>query len=177
MRDKGLAHVGIGSATGEDKCNEAMRIAISSPLLETTIDGATHVLVNISGDVSLIEAHEAVEYIREKADPNANIIFGTAYRESAEDEVTITVIATGVKDAQQQQKKTKYVTGSQRTNTAAQQKSAVNSGLFSDMLKKQPAKEKEPEEEEIKMPDFGFSANDGDEQTIKIPDFLKKSPK
>ncbi len=178
MRDKGLAHVGIGSATGEDKCNEAMRIAISSPLLETTIDGATHVLVNISGDVSLIEAHEAVEFIREKADPNANIIFGTAYRESAEDEVTITVIATGVKDAQQQQKKTKFVNGSQRANNPSQPKSTVNSGLFSDMLKKQPARtEKEPEEEEIKMPDFGFSTNDGDEQTIKIPDFLKKSPR
>ncbi len=177
MRDKGLAHVGIGSATGEDKCNEAMRIAISSPLLETTIDGATHVLVNISGDVSLIEAHEAVEFIREKADPNANIIFGTAYRESAEDEVTITVIATGVKDAQQQQKKTKFVNGSQRSNLS-QQKSAVSSGLFSDMLKKQPVRQdKEPEEEEIKMPDFGFSTNDGDEQTIKIPDFLKKSTK
>ena len=180
MRDKGLAHVGIGSATGEDKCNEAMRIAISSPLLETTIDGATHVLVNISGDVSLIEAHEAVEYIREKADPNANIIFGTAYRESAEDEVTITVIATGVKDAaQQEKKKTRFVSGSQRQNAPQQgQKSNVSISPFADMLKtgtQAPKPEKEPEDEEIKMPDFGFSSSEKGEQTIKIPDFLKKS--
>jgi len=98
MRDKGLAHIGIGRATGEDKCAEAMRIAISSPLLETTIDGASHVLINISGDVSLMEANEAVEYVRQQVDPEANIIFGTAYRESADDEVQITVIATGVQD-------------------------------------------------------------------------------
>ncbi|MBR3036093.1 MAG: cell division protein FtsZ [Lachnospiraceae bacterium] len=181
MRDKGLAHVGIGSASGEDKCNEAMRIAISSPLLETTIDGASHVLVNISGDVSLIEAHEAVEYIREKADPNANIIFGTAYRESAEDEVTITVIATGVKDATQQpQKKTRFVSGSQRQQSSANQqpKSTVSTSLFSDMLKTgntASKQETEPEEEEIKMPDFGFTSSENGEQTIKIPDFLKKS--
>ena len=184
MRDKGLAHVGIGSASGEDKCNEAMRIAISSPLLETTIDGASHVLVNISGDVSLIEAHEAVEYIREKADPNANIIFGTAYRESAEDEVTITVIATGVKDAAQQQQKKSRIIGGQRVaapvkNTQnAQQKPAVNTSLFSDMLKsgtQNTKADKEPEEEDVKMPDFGFTSSGSDEQMIKIPDFLKKS--
>ena len=98
MRDKGLAHIGIGTACGDDKCQEAMRIAISSPLLETTINGASHVLINISGDVSLLEANEAVGAIRDMVQPDANIIFGTAFRETADDTVTITVIATGVSE-------------------------------------------------------------------------------
>lgn len=98
MRDKGIAHIGIGSASGENKCSEAMQNAISSPLLETSIEGATHVLIQISGDVSLVEANEAVDFVRQQADPNANIIFGTAYHENSDDVVTITVIATGVKD-------------------------------------------------------------------------------
>ena len=101
MHDKGLAHIGIGTASGDDKCNEAMKMAIASPLLETTIEGASHVLINISGDVSLIEANEAVGYVQEMADPEANIIFGTAYRETSGDTVTVTVIATGVRDNDQ----------------------------------------------------------------------------
>ena len=58
MKDKGIAHIGIGNATGDDKAIDAMKIAVSSPLLETTIEGATNVLINIAGDVSLPEVHE-----------------------------------------------------------------------------------------------------------------------
>ena len=74
MKDKGLAHIGIGTAKGDDKATEAMRIAISSPLLETTIEGASHVLINISGDVSLPEVNDAASYVRELAGDSANII-------------------------------------------------------------------------------------------------------
>ena len=89
MVDKGVAHIGIGTATGDDKAIEAVKQAVTSPLLETTIEGASHVIINISGDISLIEANEAASYVQELAGDNANIIFGQA---------TITVIATGLED-------------------------------------------------------------------------------
>ena len=79
MTDKGIAHIGIGHAKGDDKAVEAVKQAVASPLLETTIEGATHVIINISGDISLIEANEAA-----------------MYDENAQDEATITVIATGL---------------------------------------------------------------------------------
>ena len=96
MTDKGIAHIGIGHAKGDDKAVEAVKQAVASPLLETTIEGATHVIINISGDISLIEANEAAGYVQELAGDDANIIFGAMYDENAEDEVTITVIATGL---------------------------------------------------------------------------------
>ncbi|MCR4842837.1 MAG: cell division protein FtsZ, partial [Eubacterium sp.] len=96
MKDKGLAHIGIGSAKGDDKAIEAVRAAVESPLLETTINGATHVIVNISGDITLFDANDAVSYIEELASDNANIIFGAKVDESIPEEATITVIATGL---------------------------------------------------------------------------------
>ena len=96
MTDKGIAHIGIGKAKGDEKALEAVKQAVSSPLLETTIEGASHVIINISGVISLIEANEAAGYVQELAGDDANIIFGAMYDENAEDEVTITVIATGL---------------------------------------------------------------------------------
>ena len=95
MIDKGIAHIGIGKAKGDDKAIEAVKQAVSSPLLETTIEGASHVIINISGDISLIEADEAASYVQELSGDEANIIFGAMYDENAQDEATITVIATG----------------------------------------------------------------------------------
>lgn len=100
MTDKGIAHIGIGHAKGDEKALEAVKQAVASPLLETTIEGASHVIINISGDISLIEANEAASYVQELAGDDANIIFGAMYDENAQDEATITVIATGL-DAQQ----------------------------------------------------------------------------
>ncbi len=96
MKDKGVAHIGIGKAAGDDKAVEAVKQAVASPLLETTIEGASDIIINISGDVSLIEANEAASYVEELAGENANIIFGAIYDEKAQDECTITVIATGI---------------------------------------------------------------------------------
>ena len=98
MKDKGVAHVGIGRAKGDDKAIEAVKTAISSPLLESTIEGATDVIINISGDISLIEANDAASYVEELVGENANIILGAMYNEDAQDEVSITVIATGIKE-------------------------------------------------------------------------------
>ena len=98
MVDKGVAHIGIGSATGDEKAIEAVKQAVTSPLLETTIEGASHVIINISGDISLIEANEAASYVQELAGDNANIIFGAMYDDTCTDKATITVIATGLED-------------------------------------------------------------------------------
>ena len=98
MKDKGIAHIGIGVGQGDDKCIQAVQQAITSPLLETTIEGASHVIINVSGDISLIEAHEAASFVEELAGENANIIFGAMYDDTMPDYVTITVIATGLED-------------------------------------------------------------------------------
>lgn len=96
MTDKGIAHIGIGEARGDDKAMEAVQQAVSSPLLETTIKGATHVIINISGDISLMDANDAASYVQELTGEDANIIFGAMYDDSRADEATITVIATGL---------------------------------------------------------------------------------
>lgn len=97
MSDAGSALMGIGTSGGENRCAEAAKIAISSPLLEESIDGATGILLNITGsrDLGLSEVNEAAEIIQNAADPNANIIFGTVIDESLGDEVRVTVIGTG----------------------------------------------------------------------------------
>jgi len=96
MEDKGVAHMGIGRASGENRAIEAAKMAINSPLLETSIDGARAVLLNVTAaNVGLFEAHEAAELIREAIDGDANVIFGTGVDESLGDDIKITVIATG----------------------------------------------------------------------------------
>ena len=97
MKDAGHAHMGIGHASGKDKAEAAANDAISSPLLETTIEGAKYILINFSGDenLGLFETDEAAELIREAIDPEAEIIFGTSINEDLVDEVVVTVIATG----------------------------------------------------------------------------------
>ena len=98
MLNKGIAHIGIGSGTGDDKAEEAVKSAVTSPLLETNIRGASHVIINISGDISLIEANDAASYVQDLAGDGANIIFGARYEQEPADTCTITVIATGIND-------------------------------------------------------------------------------
>lgn len=97
MKNKGLAHMGIGHGKGDNKTIEAVRQAVSSPLLETTIEGATGILINVKGgnDLPLDEVYEAVELVKEVVDDDGNIIFGAAIDEAMNDEVEITIIATG----------------------------------------------------------------------------------
>jgi len=96
MKDKGMAHIGI--AKGDEKAIEAVKLAVASPLLETTINGASHVIINISGDISLMDANDAASYVQDLAGEDANIIFGAKYDETMTDEATITVIATGLEN-------------------------------------------------------------------------------
>ena len=120
MIDKGIAHIGIGKAKGDDKAVEAVKQAVSSPLLETTIEGASHVIINISGDISLIEANEAASYVQELAGDDANIIFGAMYDENAQDEASITVIATGLDEHNATSSVSKAMTGFSSNNFKTQ---------------------------------------------------------
>lgn len=108
MKNKGLAHMGIGRAKGENKTIDAVRQAVQSPLLETTIEGATGILINVKGglDLPIDEVYEAAELVREVVDPDCNIIFGAGVDEALSEEVEITVIATGFTGSRQQAPKT-----------------------------------------------------------------------
>lgn len=98
MKDKGIAHIGIGEGKGDDKALEAVKMAVESPLLETTISGASHVIINVSGDITLTDASDAASYVQEMAGEDVNIIFGAMYDASRSDSCMITVIATGLED-------------------------------------------------------------------------------
>ena len=97
MKDAGRAHMGVGRAAGKDKAEAAAKMAISSPLLETSINGARGVLINVTGsmDIGLEEVETAANLVQEAAHPEANIIFGAAFDDTLEDELRVTVIATG----------------------------------------------------------------------------------
>ena len=100
MKNKGLAHMGLGRGKGENRTIEAVRQAVSSPLLETTIEGATGIILNIKGspNLTLDEVYESADLVKEVVDPSCNIIFGSGIDSKMEDEVEITVIATGFND-------------------------------------------------------------------------------
>jgi cell division protein FtsZ len=105
MQETGTALMGIGSSSGENRAAVAARAAISSPLLETSIEGARGVLLNITGGpgLGLFEVNEAAEIIAQAADPEANIIFGAVIDENMKEEVRVTVIATGFDQKHKQQ--------------------------------------------------------------------------
>lgn len=114
MKDKGIAHIGIGAGKGEDKASEAVKMAVESPLLETTISGATHVIINVSGDISLADASDAADYVRDLTGDDVNIIFGAMYDANMSDTCKVTIIATGIEEKTNQLKglgfKSAYIT-------------------------------------------------------------------
>ena len=104
MKDAGRAHMGVGRAAGKNKAEEAARMAVSSPLLETSINGARGVLINVTGsmDIGLEEVETAATLVQEAAHPDVNLIFGASFDEELEDEIRVTVIATGFDEEPQQ---------------------------------------------------------------------------
>lgn len=183
MLDKGIAHIGIGVGKGDDKCIEAVKQAINSPLLETTIEGASHVIINISGDINLIEANEAASFVQELTGEGANIIFGAMYDDVQADTVTITIIATGLESNAINEK-----------GTLRSMKSTVGtapgflSGGFASSLNKQSAvsasnktPEQKPESIQYSMGlnsrSVLTSSNEDEHGGIKIPEFLQKNRK
>ncbi len=192
MKNKGVAHIGIGVGHGDDKCVEAVKQAITSPLLETTIAGASHVIINISGDISLIEANEAATFVQELAGESANIIFGAMYDESAPDQCTITVIATGLEEASQKEpvKAPSFI--NQGTNRQTTQQTSVfgtglnsgtsstsNASAFSRPVSNNPTSATHSQTAAAR-PVQTYSrpvSQDTDHDGIKIPEFLKKNRK
>ncbi len=110
MINQGMAHMGIGVASGENRAEDAAKQAIQSPLLETSIEGARGIIINITGgsDMGLHEANTAAELVQRSADPEANIIFGTVIDDSMGDEIQITVIATGFEKEEDRRASSQY---------------------------------------------------------------------
>lgn len=197
MKNKGVAHIGIGLGQGDDKCVEAVKQAITSPLLETTIQGASHVIINISGDISLIEANEAATYVQELAGESANIIFGAMYDESVPDQCTITVIATGLEEANQKEPVKTPSFLNQNASHGTQATSKFGTGLnlnhttsSSTTTSNQTSNTTHSYGQSTTTPSQGHAVNtkpvqsyqrpvtgEADHEGIKIPEFLKKNRK
>ena len=139
MKNAGMAHMGVGRAAGKGKAEEAARMAVSSPLMETSIDGAHGVLINITGsmEMGLEDVEAAATLVQEAANPDANIIFGASFDDSLEDEIVVTVIATGFED------KSERKAAAPRANVAArmtfEEEEDLDTSLFSDAVEKAAA--------------------------------------
>jgi len=194
MTDKGIAHIGIGMGRGDDKALEAVKQAVASPLLETTIAGASHVIINVSGDITLMDASDAAEYVQDLAGEDANIIFGAMYDDSRADEATITVIATGLHNVGGSASKLKSRLESQRNAGMPQQHAPVYEKVERPVAKPQAAprldmgmaQTRTPQSAPTPMPRRTVGGTTPKletprtptatvkEQSIKIPDFFKK---
>jgi len=139
MKNAGFAHMGVGHATGKSKAEEAAKSAVSSPLMETSIDGARGVLVNITGsmDIGLEEVETAANLVQASAHPEANIIFGAAFDDTMDDEIRVTVIATGFEDkkVQKETKKPGLFTGGTISPSAEEDASKQDDDPFGDIFK------------------------------------------
>jgi cell division protein ftsZ len=167
MKDKGLAHIGIGVGTGENRCLEAVKIAAESPLLDISIAGATDMIVNFYGDIIMQEIADAVDHLQEMIgdESDVNIIYGSKYDDTNKDQVTVTVIATGLSD-----ERTGAVDVAKRPlqpRGVAGRTSIPSSTRQSS--RPQPAAEKITAAEKV--------TNDSGNSDIKIPEFLIKGRK
>ena len=151
MLNQGMAHMGIGIASGENRAEDAAKQAIQSPLLETSIEGARGVIINITGgsDVGLLEANTAAELVQRSADPEANIIFGTVTDDSMGDEIKITVIATGFEKDTDRPSSTGY------------------EGIVSEAWKNRNRNNS--------VPSASTSSSDNSSDNLDIPTFLRKN--
>lgn len=188
MVDKGLAHIGIGSAKGDEKAIEAVKLAVASPLLETTINGASHVIINISGDISLMDANDAASYVQDLAGDSANIIFGAKYDETMTDEATITVIATGLENGRKSglgggfMNSMKYPASGAAVSQSRPAAGAATNGLHTTQSPKSASTPQQAAATAAPMPSVGIQrpvqpTSTVKEQDIKIPDFLKNTRK
>ena len=185
MRDKGIAHIGIGQGSGDNKAVDAIKAAMDSPLLETTVNGATDIIVNFSGNVGIVEAYDAITYLSEVAGEEANIIFGTVDNDVAGEDVSITIIATGLEDAE----KSSAVGGSTVKAAPKPPTFGISTPSTTSMpsmpslggakkatpvplnLGNDPVPVQETPLQTADTSSIGSNAN----QNLKIPDFLKRS--
>ncbi len=174
MKDKGIAHIGIGAGRGDDKALEAVKQAVASPLLETTIQGASNVIVNVSGDITLMDASDAADYVQELAGESASIIFGAMYDDTKSDECTITVIATGLHNVGGSASKLKArLEGQQKVGSILPSggESHVRSTLDHE---RRAGSTVRPQGGTMPTLQPRTPSSNVKEQSIKIPDFFKK---
>lgn len=179
MRDKGVAHIGIGRASGDNKAVDAIKSAMDSPLLETTVSGATDIIVNFSGNIGIVEAYDAITYLTEVAGDGANIIFGTVDNDVMGEDVCITIIATGIEG--NQRAASAVSVPSSQASAASASKPAVTP-LKTPTYSGQPLAPSAPKTSynttpKATVPDFSGPVTvkpQGSASGIKIPDFLKR---
>lgn len=173
MKDKGIAHIGIGSGKGEDKALEAVKMAVESPLLETNISGASHVIINVSGDITLADAADAVDFVRDLTGEEVNVIFGAMYDETMTDLCTITVIATGLEETMDNTIPNRMGAGAPYRQTGSHITPNSLKGFNLQGAAGQSAAKTvvQPMPGIQKPTDIRSSVK---EQTLKIPDFLQK---
>ncbi len=179
MKNKGLAHMGVGYGKGDNRTIEAVRQAVSSPLLETTIEGATGIILNIKGgiDLTLEEVYEAAALVKEVVDPSCNIIFGSGIDENMEESVEITVIATGFSGAtltDDLKGEVKRIVGNEPERVAEKyvREDLLNPNMFANMVEEE---EEEVVEEPVQpQPASPKMSSRVDIDDSNIPPFLRK---
>lgn len=174
MKDKGIAHIGIGAGKGDDKAMEAVKQAVESPLLETTISGATDIIINVSGDITLADANDAASYVEQLAGEDINVILGAMYDDSKADSCTITVIATGLEETSAKAAQTRLSGGLAYKNPVTH---VPSSSLKSFTV--QPGNTTAPGSGTAARPLTGINRpadirSNVEEKSLKIPDFLQK---
>ena len=190
MRDKGIAHIGIGQASGDNKAVDAIKQAMDSPLLETTVGGASDIIVNFSGNVGIVEAYDAITYLTEVAGEGANIIFGTVDNDVTGDDVSITIIATGLEGNESSVIKSDVsklsIPGAKTEKKASVTPVTIQKPSFDGNRKEQPVKlnlnPTAPAESAAATPAPAVEAAEkktapaprANQNSIKIPDFLKR---
>ncbi|MGM0851633.1 MAG: cell division protein FtsZ [Bacillota bacterium] len=167
MSNKGSALMGIGAASGENRATEAAKKAVSSPLLETSIDGAQGVLMNITGgtSLSLYEVQEAADIVASASDQEVNMIFGSVINEDLKDDIVVTVIATGFnEEVIQPPKQTRPTFGGMKPNQSP------NPSPSQSVKREQPKREEPQHQEPVRT---SSNQNQGAEETLDIPTFLR----
>lgn len=154
MSDKGSALMGIGIATGENRATEAAKKAISSPLLETSIDGAKGVIMNITGgsNLSLFEVQEAADIVASASDEEVNMIFGSVINENLNDEIIVTVIATGFSEdmiAQPQRQQNTRSIGNVRSGQVQQPQTPIRERVQEQPVQQEPARQVQQQQDDL----------------------------
>ena len=187
MKDKGIAHIGIGHGKGDDKASEAVKMAVESPLLETTIAGATDVIINVSGDITMYDADDAASYVQQLTGDDVNIIFGAMYDDSMPDTCQITVIATGLEEKAQSVPQSRIrpdlgvkppVGGARPVKTVLNgngtQQVRPNQGFSANPTPVRPAEPANSAQSTSGIRRTGNLRSSVPEKSLKIPDFLQK---
>ena len=174
MKDSGIAHMGIGIGKGENAAEDAVRSAIESPLLETSIAGAQNVLLNITGgtEFSLVDMGEVSSIVRELVSQDATIIVGTAVDENMKDEIKVTLIATGLNPTPKRSTKSNLISKSEETATASSRETAAPSSSFS--TERRFPSFRPPEDDEDTSSGFSRQVKSSGIDTVNVPSFFNR---